>query len=79
MFCLSTPHGALDVFRTVRGLSEWQASWTAGVPVRTAAGVECRGLSDRDMLQCQVALPDSERKNERIQTLQRAIEGGDHV
>ena len=75
VFCLTTAHGALDVFRDVRGLEgRYLDCKDRGVRARTAAGIEFTGLSDEDMLACQEALPVEERKERRIQVLREAIQ-----
>jgi hypothetical protein len=74
MFCLACPHGAVDVFRSVRGLESWAACRARAVAGRTSAGTPYLGLSDEDMLRCQLALPEAERKLDRIRALRRAIE-----
>jgi len=74
IFCLTTDHGALDVFREVRGLEGRYAECKARrVRTETAAGVACPCLSDRDMLACQEALPPSEQKTRRMEVLREAI------
>ena len=55
VFFLSTPHGAVDVFRNVMGLESWQDCQTRAVSCKTAAGVAFMALSDEDMLACQYA------------------------
>src|SRR5689334_18784905 len=46
VFCLTTRHGALDVFRDVRGLEERYAECRArAVPSQTAGGVSFLALS----------------------------------
>jgi hypothetical protein len=73
MFSLSTPFGALDIFRAVTGLPSWLECWQRSTVERTAEGISFHGLSDDDMLQCQLALPPAERKLERVRTLQDSI------
>jgi hypothetical protein len=73
VFCLTSPHGAIDVFRAVRGLDSWAASRSRAEFRHTATGVGYPGLADDDMLRCQTALPESERKLDRIRTLRRAL------
>lgn len=74
VFCLTTTHGALDIFRDVRGLEgKYRECKARGVPTTTAAGVSFIGLSDPDMLACQEALPPHERKTRRMEVLRRAI------
>jgi hypothetical protein len=74
VFCLTTDHGALDIFREVRGLEGRFAECKARcVRTATAAGVACPSLSDRDMLACQEALPPGEQKARRMEVLREAI------
>ena len=74
VFCLTTPHGALDIFREVRGLEgRYRESKAKGVLTKTAAGVSFAGLSDEDMLACQDALPPGERKVRRTEVLRETI------
>jgi hypothetical protein len=74
VFCLTTAHGALDVFREVRGLEgDYLSCKARGARARTASGVPFTGLSDQDMLACQEALPPAERNNHRMQVLREAI------
>jgi hypothetical protein len=40
---------------------------------QTAAGAEYRGLCDEDILDCQLALPEGQRRQTRIEALRRAI------
>jgi hypothetical protein len=77
LFCLTTRCGALDVFREVKGLEgEYDRARAAAVETRTSTGIPYAGLSDRDMLRCQEALPLAERKPRRMEALRRAIERG---
>jgi hypothetical protein len=74
LFCLTTPHGALDVFRELKGLEgEFEAALHRGLPSHTPSGIPYTGLSDEDMLRCQEALDPSERKAGRMEILRRAI------
>jgi len=78
VFCLNSPFGAIDVFRSVPGVGSWAASRARGVGGQTAAGVAFWGLSDEDMLNCQTALPESERDQERIRILTEALRRATH-
>jgi len=78
VFCLTSPHGAIDVFRSVKGLSSWADARANARPSGTASGVPFLGLSDEDMLRCQMALPESQRNPQRIETLKRALGEADH-
>jgi len=73
LFALATEHGAVDIFRSVTGLTDWSASFADGADEHTAAGTPYRGLSDRDMLRCQEALDASERKVDRMRALRKAL------
>ncbi len=73
VFCLTSPHGAIDIFCTVTGLDAWATCRGRAEPGRTAAGVSFLGLSDRDMLRCQLALPEAARNQDRIRALKRAL------
>lgn len=73
VFCLTSPSGAIDIFRSVTGLPSWDQSNSRAIAGRTATGVEYRGLCDDDMLACQLALPEGERRLTRIDTLRRAV------
>lgn len=57
VFCLTSPHGAIDVFRSVKGLDDWSSCRRRACAGRTAAGGAFWELSDEDMLRCQMALP----------------------
>lgn len=73
VFCLTSPHGAIDVFRFVKGLDSWSESRARAFRGLTAGGVGFLGLSDEDMLRCQMALPEGSRNTERIRLLQQAL------
>jgi hypothetical protein len=73
LFCLNSPHGAIDVFRTVRGLGDWHDARQRALAERTAGGVPYLGLSDGDMLQCQRALDPADQKQDRIKALQSQL------
>lgn len=74
VFCMTSAAGAIDVFRAVRGLDSWAQCRERAYAGVTGAGTPYVGLSDADMLQCQTALPEPERKQDRIRTLRAAIE-----
>jgi hypothetical protein len=73
VFCLTSPAGAIDILRAVTGLPSWETCRERAVVGQTAALVEYRGLCDDDMLACQLALPEGQRRQSRIESLQRAI------
>lgn len=73
VYCLNSRHGAIDIFLSVRGLTDWQRSFQSAAIERTAAGTKYHGLSDADMLQCQLALDPGMQKKDRIQVLQTKL------
>ncbi len=76
VYCLITEAGPLDVFRTVTGLPGWSECANRAVASHTPAGISYRGLSDQDMLSCQLALAEPARKLDRIRALQDSIRAG---
>ena len=74
VFCLTTEHGALDVFRELRGLEDqYDQCHRAASRMHTATGVPFMSLSDEHMLACQEALPVEQRRRKRIEVLREAI------
>ncbi len=73
VFCLTSPYGAIDVFRSVRGLDPWTVCRGRARAEWTASGVGYLGLSDEDMLASQEALAEGERKPDRIRTLRDSL------
>ena len=81
VYCMTSPHGSIDVFRSVEGLGSWAASRAKAQTGETGGGVAFVGLSDDDMLKCQMALPEGERNPRRIRALKKALgqaEDGQH-
>jgi hypothetical protein len=73
VYCLNSPHGAIDIMRAVEGMSDWQSAWDAGIDERTNSGTPYRGLSDADMLRCQQALEAGQQKAERVRILKEVL------
>lgn len=73
MFSLHTAHGAVDIFRFVRGLSDWQVARQAASSERTVLGTPYWGISDHDMLQCQLALDVGLQRLDRIKVLRTQL------
>ena len=73
VFCLTSREGAIDVFRTVKGLESWTECRRRAFPGRTSGGVPYLGLADEDMLRSQLALAEPERSEERIRGLKKAL------
>ncbi len=74
VFCLTSRHGWIDLFRAVKGLGSWSDSRQRARTGVTAKGTAYVGLSDEDMLQCQLALPEEERKLDRVRVLKSALQ-----
>lgn len=74
MYCLTSPHGAIDIFLSVLGLDDWGACEARAVQEHTASAVPYLGLSDEDMLACQEALDAGERREDRMRVLKAAVE-----
>ena len=73
VFCLTSFSGAIDIFRTVKGLPSWAECNARAYAGQTAGGVPYRGLCDEDMLACQLALPPADRRRNRVEALERAL------
>lgn len=73
VFCLTSSSGAIDIFRSVKGLPSWADCNARACTGRTAGGAPYRGLCDEDMLACQLALPPADRRRTRVETLERAL------
>jgi hypothetical protein len=76
VYSLHSPHAPIDIFRSMKGQGAWQASFQRAIAESTASGISYYGLSDEDMLQCQLALDVSEQKPSRIQALQNRLRSG---
>jgi hypothetical protein len=75
LYCLRSPHGWIDVFRKVKGLADWKGSKAIAIHEQTLAGTSYWGLSDADMLKCQLALDPTLQKRDRIAILQHKLGG----
>jgi hypothetical protein len=74
MYCLTTEHGALDIFREVAGLEgQYDACRDRCSECRTASGTPYASLSNQDMLACQMALPEGQRRLDRVAYLTRLL------
>ncbi len=80
LFCLTSPHGSIDIFRAVKGLESWAVCQRRAYRGETAAKTPYWGLSDEDMLLSQIVLEESDQKPQRIRTLRQALseKGRDH-
>jgi hypothetical protein len=75
VFCLTSPYGAIDIFLEVAGLErQWAACRDRCDDRTTDSGIPYVSLSDRDMLACQMALPEGDRRLDRIRYLQQRLQ-----
>ena len=73
LFCLTSPHGSIDVFRAVKGLESWATCRGRAYKGETALGTPYWGLSDEDMLRSQTVLDAHEQNQQRVRMLQTAL------
>lgn len=62
--------GALDIFLRLDGIPEWPEAFARADHRTTPGGVPYPGLSDEDMLACQLVLDEADQKRDRIAYLQ---------
>ena len=74
VFCLFSPNAPVDIFRSVPGLASWQDCRIRAVQGTTAADTPFLGISDGDMLKCQLALNPGLQKQDRIRYLRNIVE-----
>jgi hypothetical protein len=75
VFCLTSPHGAIDIFRAVEGLPDQYDACAARATLEVSpGGARYRSLSDVDMLSCQLALPESLRRLDRTRYLKNLLD-----
>jgi hypothetical protein len=67
VYCLTSAVGAIDIFRTVQGLASWREC-------RSAAGRRTGDCRMPTCSMCQLALPEPQRRQDRIRTPKAAIE-----
>jgi hypothetical protein len=59
VYCLTSLHGAINIFREVEGLQgQYAACHERSTLVHTFNGIPYRSLSNADMVACQMALPE---------------------
>jgi hypothetical protein len=73
VFSLHSPHGSIDLFRSVQGMPDWSIARQRAIAEKTSTGVDYYGISDEDMLTCQLALDASLQKSTRIQKLKATL------
>ena len=74
VFCLTSPLGAVDIFREVKGLEgRFSDCKQTTAMASTSTGVPYWPLSDQHMIEAQEALPEHQQKPSRIESLKKAI------
>lgn len=73
VFCLTSPAGAIDVFRSVVGLANWAAVKDRAVLEATQGAVRYWGICDEDMLRCQLAIEAPYRRTQRVASLEKLL------
>lgn len=73
VYCLTSPHGSIDIFRAVKGLPSWNECRKRAISTVSGAGVSCWVLGDADMLQCQLILDERDQKKDRIRALREVL------
>jgi hypothetical protein len=74
VYCLTSPAGAIDIFRTVDGLMDYDTCKARSTLCRNSEGTPYRSLSDADMLACQMVLPEGERRLDRVAYFKKLLE-----
>jgi hypothetical protein len=73
VYCLLTPFGPVDVFRSVPGIPGFSDAMFRGINYEIDAGLTVKLICARDLLKCQLALPEKYRKAERIDFLRGVL------
>lgn len=74
VFCLLTQFGPVDIFFSLPGISSYLEAEQRATSFDISENLRIRLISARDLLNCQLALPEIYRKQERIQHLNGVIE-----
>lgn len=74
VFCLLTNCGLVDIFTSVAGLPDFETSWNRSETSSAGQETTFRSLSALDMLACQLAIPEENRRHERVAHLRKILE-----
>ena len=74
VFCLLTRFGPVDIFLSVPGISSYGEALSRSVRYNVDADLQLNLISARDLLDCQLAIPEAYRKPERINFLRGVLE-----
>jgi hypothetical protein len=73
LFSLLSPHGAIDIFRSVRGLPDWQTCFQRAAREHFSPSIGYHAICDEDMLHSQLALDPGLQKPDRVRTLRQVL------
>lgn len=66
VFCLLTQCGPVDIFLSIPGISSYHEASLRSVLLKLDLATSVRLISSKDLLACQLAIPEVYRKPERI-------------
>lgn len=73
VYCLLTSCGMVDIFKRVLGLAPFKTCWDRAESICLKESIFYRSLSAKDMLACQLAIPEENRRNERVAHLRKIL------
>ncbi len=74
VFCLLTKFGLVDIFFSLPGVSSFADAMQRSILFEVGNDLQIRLISARDLLECQLALPEVYQKQERIHHLRGILE-----
>ena len=74
VFCLLTKFGPLDVFRSVKGVRSFHEAKDRASVKPLGDGINVSLLSAKDLLECQLVLPEGSRRLDRVAYLKRLLD-----
>ncbi|HUP82441.1 MAG TPA: hypothetical protein VM260_28060 [Pirellula sp.] len=74
VFCLLTQFGPVDIFISLPGISSYAEAKQESIAFQVDNDLQIQLISARDLLECQMALPEIYRKPERIHYLRGVVE-----
>ena len=74
VFCLLTQFGPVDIFLSLPGISSYAEAKQESIAFQVDKDLQIQLISARDLLECQMALPEIYRKPERIHYLRGVVE-----
>jgi len=74
VFCLLTHCGPVDIFLSIPGIPNYHEAFLRSVELELDLTTSVRLISARDLLACQLAIPEVNRKSERVAFLRGILE-----